>query len=112
MIDANKLLDIHGREEMKKFDNMKKIIPIIDNRFKYNDTVYELTDFDIHLLTDFRIAFGYDRYYDGYEKRPGDANSINGMLLSAVWSITETIDYEIADRVEGEKHKIICKEIK
>lgn len=113
MLDADKLLDINTKEETIEFFNRKDIIPVIDNRFKYGDTVYELTDTDIRMLTDFRIARGYDRYYDGLERRDGEAGDINGMLLAAVQHIRRTIDFEKEGRVyEEDKHKIICKIVK
>ena len=112
MLDADKLL-IKTPEEAKKLDNNKKIIPVTDNLLKYQDIVYELENVDLRLLTDFRITRGYDRYYDGFEKRPGDARDINGMLLSAIWHITNIIDHEQKDKIaDGTKHKIVCKLVK
>ena len=106
MIDADKLLNM-TKEELLEFKSRKDIIPITDNRLKYNNVVYKLTEYDIQLLTDFRKSLGYNIEYYGKERNPEDAERINGMLQASVSSVVNRIKNEIEN--SNLKHKIILK---
>ena len=109
MIDADKLLNM-TKEELLEFKSRKDIIPITDNRLKYNNTIYELTDYDIQLLTDFRKSLGYSIEYYGKERNPEDAERINMMLVSGTNHIVKNIIYDIEhNRL---KHKALMQKIK
>ena len=109
MIDADELTKMN-KEQYITFINRRDIVPIVDNKIKYDNVVYEMNDFEMKALIGFRETFGYDRHYHGLERKPGEAEIINGMLQSGIDSIVSDIKYENKNRIK--RHKILFKEIK
>ena len=105
MIDADKLLH-PTKEELIKFDSDTNIIKI-DNQLKLNNTIYELTDFDLMILNQEKIKYGYDKNYFGPEKNKGDAQRINRMMIAHLYGIIEEINNHIEHNCL--KRKIIMK---
>ena len=113
MIDADELFKDNSKEAFDAFFANKKIIPITDNLIKLDNIVYELDEYDMHLLLDFRCAWGYPAEYDGFEKTPGEAWDINGMYHAAVSTIVDIIrDENAGQTAEKTTHKIVAKIIK
>ena len=108
MIDADELFKDNSKEAFDAFFANKKIIPITDNLIKLDNIVYELDEYDMHRLLDYRCAWGYTADYDGYEKNEGDAAAINGLYHSAVSMIVDIIhDEEIGLMSDKTMHKIV-----
>jgi hypothetical protein len=103
MIDVDEIIP-KNREEYIKFLEGTDIIAI-DDILLYNGVKYQLEKYDIYKLNLRRTAMGYPENYLGPEKNPGDAENINGMMLTTLNSILMDIDSEL----ENNKliHKII-----
>ena len=109
MIDADKLRAMN-REQILKFLDKKKIVPVTDNLIKYKNTVYEIEPLEMNAIFIYRDAKGYAMDYDGIEKKPGDARAINHMFLAAMSSIVQAIDDDI--KYNNLTRKIVFQQIK
>ena len=93
MIDIDKLFSMN-KEQYINFLNLKEILPI-DNIVLYKGVKYQITNEDMKMLNLHRVSLGYDWNYSGPEKREGDAEEINGMMLAALGCIKTTIENHI-----------------
>ena len=113
MIDADEIIYRtwnDSRQMCKELQENKNITPVPDNYIKFEGVTYELEQIDIQLLTDLRYLKGYDRYYDGPEKEPGDAEAINGLYLSSVGHIAKMIKFGNEGKLSGGiRYKIVNK---
>lgn len=93
MINIDELFP-KSKEEYISFLSKKEILPI-DDILLYNGIKYQLTKEDMQMLNLHRISMGYEWNYSGPEKKEGDAEEINSMLLAALDCIKNTIDNHI-----------------